>query len=203
LSSDNYRLYFTKAEYLFLDLRKAEPAKQAGSLLSLLILLFLPACAASFPQAPSGRAVRLIENVPFYPQEIFQCGPASLAAVFNHWGTKVSPEEIGAEIFSQSARGTLTMDMVLYAEGKGFSVRQYKGDLAGLHRNIDSGFPLIVMVDYGFSIYEKNHFMVILGYNEEGLWVHSGREREKFIPLKDFLPTWEKTGSWTLLITPP
>ena len=61
---------------------------------------------------------------------------------------------------------------------------------------------MIVLVDYGFLVYEKTHFMVVLGYNEEGVLVHSGKEREKFIPLKDFLSPWRKTGFWTLLIVP-
>jgi ABC-type bacteriocin/lantibiotic exporter with double-glycine peptidase domain len=145
---------------------------------------------------------QIIENVPFYSQETFQCGPASLSAVFNYWGTKITPEEIARAIYSASARGTLTLDMVLYAEKKGFAARQYKGDLTDIKKNIDSGYPMVVLVDYGFSIYEKSHFMVVLGYNDKGLFVHSGKEKEKFISLKEFLGTWEKTAFWTLLIKP-
>lgn len=133
---------------------------------------------------------------------MFQCGPASLSGVFNFWGKKVSAEEIAEAIYSKSARGTLTMDMVLYAERKGFAVRQYQGNLEDIRKNIDSGYPVIVLVDYGFLVYEKNHFMVVLGYNEDGVIVHSGKEREKFIPLKDFLTPWRKTNFWTLLIVP-
>lgn len=94
------------------------------------------------------------------------------------------------------------MDMVLFPEKKGFAVRQYQGNLEDIRKNIDSGHPLIVLVDYGFSVYEKNHFMVVLGYREDGVIVHSGKEREKFIPLKDFLSPWRKTDFWTLLIVP-
>lgn len=28
----------------------------------------------------------IIKKVPFYPQETFQCGPASMAEVLNYWG---------------------------------------------------------------------------------------------------------------------
>ena len=145
---------------------------------------------------------KIIENVPFHPQEMFQCGPASLSEIFQFWGVIVPPEEIAGEIFSPSAQGTLTMDMVLYPERKGFTVRQYRGSLEDIQKNVDSGYPLIVLVDYGFSIYEKAHYMVVLGYYEEGVIVHSGKERQKFIPLKDFLSPWRKTDFWTLLIIP-
>jgi ABC-type bacteriocin/lantibiotic exporter with double-glycine peptidase domain len=144
----------------------------------------------------------MIPNVPFYPQEEFQCGPASLAGVLNYWGINVSPEEIASEIYSESARGTLNIDMGLYAEKRGLKARRYRGSLEDIKSKIDSGYPLIVLVDEGFLVYQKNHFMVVIGYGGEGILANSGREQHKFIPVKDFLRSWERTKFWTLLITP-
>jgi predicted double-glycine peptidase len=92
--------------------------------------------------------------------------------------------------------------MVLYAEKRGLKARQYRGSLEDIKSKIDSGYPLIVLVDEGFLVYQKNHFMVVIGYQEEGLLVNSGREQHKFIPVKDFLRPWNRTKFWTLLITP-
>jgi hypothetical protein len=44
--------------------------------------------------------------------------------------------------------------------------------------------------------------MVVFGYYENGIIAHSGKERHKFIPSKDFLKSWERTKFWTLLILP-
>jgi hypothetical protein len=44
--------------------------------------------------------------------------------------------------------------------------------------------------------------MVVTGYDESGVIVNSGKERQKFIASKDFLKSWRKTNFWTLLITP-
>lgn len=167
----------------------------------LLIPIVLLSCKTPFP-VPDPPKDRVIKNVPFYPQEMFQCGPAALAETFNFWGKNILPEEIARDIYSQGARGTLTMDMILYSEKKGFAARQYSGSVEDVRKNIDLGYPLILLVDYGFSIYQKNHYLVVLGYTEDGLWVHSGREQEKFIPLKDFLGPWEKTTFWTLQVIP-
>lgn len=144
--------------------------------------------------------VHIIENVPFFPQEDYQCGPASLAIVLNFWGIDVTPYDIAREIFSKTAGGTLNIDMVLYANKRGLKAVQYRGSAGDLKKNIDSGFPVIVLVDYGFSLYQVNHFMVIIGYNEQGVMVDSGRKKNAFISWNDFLKTWEKTGFWTLLI---
>jgi ABC-type bacteriocin/lantibiotic exporter with double-glycine peptidase domain len=114
----------------------------------------------------------------------------------------VSPEKIASEIYSKSARGTLNIDMVLYAERKGLKARQYRGSLEDIKNKIDSGYPLILLVDEGFLIYQRNHYMVVIGYGEDGIVANSGREQHKLISFKDFLRSWERTKFWTLLITP-
>src|SRR4030042_3168358 len=144
----------------------------------------------------------VIENVPFHPQTEYQCGPASLAGVLNFWGVRITPDEIAEEIYSNSARGTLNIDMVLYAQRKGFKAIQYEGNIQDLRKNIDVGYPIIVFVDQGFSFSQANHFMVVIGYNEDGVIVNSGKDNEKFISEKDFVHSWRKTKFWTLLIKP-
>ena len=180
--------------------------KLGGSLrdrpsLWLLNLLLLFSCATTRNLLEDGTA-RMIGNVPFFPQETYQCGPASLAGVLNYWGVKVSPEAIAAKIYSRSAKGTLGLDMVLYVQDKGLQVIQYRGDIKDLKKNIDLGYPVIVLVDYGFWVYQQNHFMAIVGYNENGVIANSGRNRLKFIREEDFLRSWERTDFWTLLIKP-
>jgi len=96
----------------------------------------------------------------------------------------------------------LDIDMAFYAEKKGLKANQYQGSLEDLKRNIDSKYPLIVLVDYGFWVYQKAHFMVVVGYDESVFIVNSGREQHKLIPINEFLNTWEKTKFWTLRITP-
>jgi predicted double-glycine peptidase len=171
------------------------------SFMLIVAVLLLHSCA-TINEIPEARHTHKIENVPFYPQETYQCGPASLAGVLNYWGVNVNPEDIAKEIFSESAKGTLNMDMVLYAQGKGLDVTQYKGNMEDLKKNIESGYPVIVLVDYGFYLYQVNHFMVVVGYNEHGVTVNSGKDKNKFVPRKNFIKTWERTKYWTLLIKP-
>lgn len=142
----------------------------------------------------------IIDMVPFYPQEDYQCGPASLAAVLNYWHVDATPEEIARNIYSRSAGGVLNIEMVFYPQKKGLDAFQYSGGLDDLREKIDAGHPLIVLVDYGWSLFQVNHFMVVIGYNDDGVIVNSGREEKKFIPRESFLKAWERTKFWTLLI---
>ncbi len=172
-----------------------------GPSLCFLLPILLFGCAGVSQNRESG-TIRIIENVPFYPQEEYQCGPASLAGVLNYWGFNIPPAEIAAEIYSPKARGTLDLDMVLFAEKKGLKASQYRGSLEDLKRNIDSNQPLVVLVDEGFWVYQKDHYMVVVGYEEEGLIVNSGKERHQLLSLGRFLRSWERTNFWTLRITP-
>ena len=175
--------------------------KLISYILLTIIGVILIACSTVSVQFDSNPI--LLNNVPFYPQEEYQCGPSSLAGVLNYWGVHVSPDDIAKEIYSKSARGTLTIDMVLYAQKMGLSATHYRGSVDNLKKNIDSGYPIIVLVDYGISLYQVNHFMVVIGYNEHGVIVNSEKENGKFIPEEDFTKSWEKTKYWTLLIKPP
>jgi hypothetical protein len=166
-----------------------------------LAIPFVLSCASVSIVPAAGN--HIITGIPFFPQEDYQCGPASLAAVLTYRGATATPIEIAAEIFSGSARGTLDLDMVFYAEGKGLQVKRYTGTPEDIRRNIDNGNPLIVLTDYGFWVYEKGHYLVIVGYNDQGFIVNSGKDRELFVPEAEFLKVWKKANSLTLLIERP
>ena len=171
----------------------------------LCVLLLFSGCATT--ERSSGEILAAIQ-VPFFPQESFQCGPASLAAVINYWYGKtgtaksLTPDPIAQEIYSPSARGVLGIDMERFARKQGFQTEQVAGSLDKLRQSINRGIPPVLLVDYGFSSYQHNHFMVVKGYSANGFLVNSGREENKVIESEELLKVWKKTGYWMLLIKP-
>jgi len=172
-------------------------------LTSCVIMCALLSACASAPRVTQPEDVHMIRDVPFYPQEEYQCGPASLASVLGYWDADSDPDEIAGDIFSTSARGTLTVDMILYAKKKGFHAEQFRGSMEKLMDAVDSGHPLIVLVDFGISLIQVNHFMVVIGYTNDGIIVHSGKTPNRSLQEKDFLSAWKKTDYWALLIRRP
>lgn len=164
------------------------------------LCLVVSACSSAVHHSARSSSVFVINDIPFFPQEKYQCGPSALAAVLNYYGISVTPEEIAADIFSRSARGTLDFDMVVYAERKGMNVSQYSGDISDLKGAVAENLPVIVLVDNGFSVYRNYHYMVVTGFDDYGIMVNSGRERGKYIREKEFLSTWKKTDFWTLVL---
>lgn len=176
----------------------------------LILVLFVPSAVSCIGPAgtsslagsmPSG--ARLIRDVPFFPQQKFQCGPAAMASVLNYRGLRITPEEVAREIYSESARGSLNIDMVFFAERKGMKATQYSGSLADLKKNVDGSNPVIVLVDFGFLNYRKDHFMVVVGYDSVSVIAHSGKNSFLTVPNEDFLKSWNRTKNWTLLVQNP
>ncbi|HEX8948258.1 MAG TPA: C39 family peptidase [Dissulfurispiraceae bacterium] len=163
---------------------------------------FLVVAACSPPAVRTDLRAAAVAGVPFYPQEDYQCGPASLAGVMNYWGAGATPEGIAKDIYSGSAKGTLNIDMLLYPQKMGFKAVQYAGGWDDLREKIDAGYPLVVLVDYGFWVYQVNHFMVITGYDGEHVTANSGRTAQLPIDRDNFLKSWKRTNYWTLLIKP-
>ena len=182
--------------------KKKHSARAGKANLPFLVFLLLFSCAGPSSSLQTN-GPRIVEGVPFYPQEEYQCGPASLAGVLNYYGVRVTPGEIAAEIFSRHARGTLDMDLVFYAQKKGLRAEKYAGGLEDLRRSIHSRRPLIVLIDQGFWVYEKSHFMVVVGYDGGSIVVNSGRERHLHVPEAAFLKSWGRAKFWTLRITSP
>ncbi len=151
---------------------------------------------------------KIIEKVPFEKQGAYQCGPAALAGVLDYWGAHAKTGRIARGMVSKSAGGVLGIDLVVYAQKHGFKAKEYTGSIEDLRSKIDAGFPVIVKVDYGFWVYERNHFLTVVGYyngdngKPGGLIVHDGYTPFARVPEKKFMEQWKKTGYWALLITP-
>lgn len=171
----------------------------------LILFLYIPVIWGCSTGGLSGAVITegkaKVLDVPFFPQKKYQCGEATLSSVLNYWGEYITPEQLSSELFNPALKGTLGVDLLLYARRSGYNAILYRGSLEDLRRRIDRGEPLIIMVDYGVGPLQKNHFMVVVGYNRDGVFVHSGTERNLFINNYNLLRIWRRTGYWTLLIT--
>lgn len=171
------------------------------------ILFFLFGCStANFPVPPADAV--LLSGVPFFRQDDFQCGPSALATVVNYWyvkkniGKGPSYDDVVAAVYSPGAGGVLGVDLAFYAKRLGFGTEQYSGSIADIRASIKKNTPLIILVDYGFLMYQNNHFMVTTGYTEDGIVVNSGRKQNEVIPDRELERIWRKTGFWSLRIQP-
>jgi ABC-type bacteriocin/lantibiotic exporter with double-glycine peptidase domain len=171
--------------------------------LGVLLIIFVQGCASSYNEPwPTAQTNRL--SVPFLPDDADHCGPVSLASVLRYWGDASSIDQLNKEVYLDSIRGALTLDLVSAARARGFHTTSYRGDVYNLQAEIDAGHPLILLLDSGFWIFSRGHFVVITGYDSQrgGVYMHSGKEPNRFMSYDRLFAGWNKTGRWTLRILP-
>jgi ABC-type bacteriocin/lantibiotic exporter with double-glycine peptidase domain len=144
-------------------------------------------------------------DVPFIPQEEYQCGPASLAMVLRYHGAEVGQEEITRALYLPSVRGTLNLDLEFYARRRGFEARAFAGTLEAVKEEVRRGHPLIVFQELGLPFSPQPHFAVLVGYDDraQAVVLHSGTTPYRVVSYADFERSWARRKAWTLLITPP
>lgn len=146
----------------------------------------------------------LIKGVPGFIQDKFMCGPASLASVMSFYGEQAGPDEIAQRAYLEGLQGTLMMDLLLYAKGKGFKASYYRGGMDDLKEKLRDGKPLILFLNTGYGLTAKGHYITVFGYSDsaDAVVAHTGIEKEAVLGYKELVSTWKTTNFSTLLITP-
>jgi tetratricopeptide (TPR) repeat protein len=172
-------------------------------------LLILNGCAAvsikNWRQAAAHLpAQHVLNTVPFYPQEKYQCGPASLAMALGWSGLQTTPDALASQVFTPKLKGSLQPAMIAAARRQGRVAYEIAGANA-LLQEIAAGHPVIVLQNLGLSWIPVWHYAVVIGYDlsAEKIILHSGTTNQKIMALKTFENTWARSNHWGLLILPP
>jgi tetratricopeptide (TPR) repeat protein len=181
------------------------------ALVSALLLSLLLAGCATPPQVVDLRrtAVDLppqaaVAQVPFFPQEDYYCGPASLAMVLAWSGLKVSQDDIAPEVYTPGRVGTLQPDILTAARRHGRLAVQVN-TLHDMLKELAAGNPVLVFQNLGLSWVPQWHYAVATGYDltPGDLVLHSGKEEHHEVRFTTFARTWQRAGNWALTVLPP
>ena len=178
----------------------------------ILILLLLGGCAAPLqsakllgaPPAELSRAVEL-EQVPFFPQERYQCGPAALATVLTWSGVRVDPRDLVPEVYLPQRKGSLQVELTAAARHHGRVPYVLDQDIQSLLSEVQAGHPVVVLLNLGLSWYPVWHYAVVVGFDlsRDRLVLRSGRQRRELLSLEVFERTWRRGERWAVVVMPP
>ncbi len=182
--------------------------------LTLFLLVSLLAGCASAPQwpasgtgpaAPSLPEQVILEDVPFYPQERYQCGPASLAMMLNSQGLSTNPEVLKELVYIPGREGSLQVEMIAGARSHGMLVYPLDGELESMLAELAAGNPVLVMQNLRFDWWPQWHFAVVIGYDadQRDLILHTDTRERQRVALEVFTNTWGRTDHWAVVILPP
>ncbi|WP_320158973.1 PA2778 family cysteine peptidase [Marinobacter litoralis] len=144
-------------------------------------------------------------DVPFYSQEKYQCGPASLATMLNSQGLNTDPEILKELVYLPGREGSLQVEMVAGARSHNMVVYPLKPDIEALLTEVSAGNPVLVMQNLGFSWWPQWHFAVVVGYDHPNktLILNTDTRKHNRQPYKVFHNTWDRADRWARVILPP
>jgi hypothetical protein len=174
-------------------------------------IALLQGCAGLWPQTaqlreglPAGLPERVeLEQVPFFPQTEYQCGPAALATVLAGSGVQVTPEALVPQVYLPERKGSLQVEMLAAARRHGRVSYQLAPRMEDVLRELAAGTPVILLQNLGFS--DGWHYAVAVGYDYERgeLVLRSGVTEREVLPFTVNEFVWKRSGYWAMVAMAP
>lgn len=144
-------------------------------------------------------------RTPFFPQELYQCGPAALATALSAVNIQVTPEELTPQVYIPSRQGSLQIEMLATARRHGAVAIKIPPRLESVLQEISTGNVVVVMQNLGLSWAPSWHYAVVIGYDldQELIWLRSGKFKRFEMTLSAFQRTWARSEYWAFVALPP
>lgn len=169
----------------------------------------LSACAATgvreVTQDPQLPRQHELTETPFFPQELYHCGPAALATALNAVDINVSPDQLVPEVYIPSRKGSLQIEMLAAARRHGALAVKIEPELGAVLKEIAAGNVVLVMQNLGLSWAPSWHYAVVVGYDldKELIWLRSGTFQRFEMTLSTFQRTWARSQYWAFVALKP
>ena len=146
-----------------------------------------------------------LADVPFFPQEDYECGPAALAMVAHAAGVDVTPDALVDQVYLPGRQGSLQPEMLAATRRQGLLAYPLKPKVEDILREVAAGHPVLVFQNLALSIYPVWHYAVVMGFDRERhvLLLHSGRTARMEISMFAFERTWARGQYWAMLALKP
>jgi len=191
--------------------RAANDAIRWYSIVFVAVTLSLAGCAllptsktsGAFPEDLPPR-VELID-VPFFPQEANQCGPAALATAMGYVGVARTPQELTDEVYLPQRQGSLQAEMLAATRRAGLIAYRLSPNFAAVLAEISGGHPVVVLQNQLFEFYPRWHYAVVVGYDRVSgeLVLRSGKQMRLVDTQRAFERSWDKADRWAFVALSP
>lgn len=181
----------------------------AGWYFSLLFFGFLlKGCAIHSPPLPAEwtqlKSTELTDT-PFFPQEKYQCGPASLASVLQKSGVPIIPGALTKQIYLPERHGSLQLELLGATRRNGRIPYRLQPTLTAITTELQHHRPVLVLQNLGLRSLPTWHYAVIIGVDPvlSKMILHSGTTNNLSIDARKFLRSWDLADRWGIVVLRP
>jgi len=142
---------------------------------------------------------------PFYAQERYQCGPASLAMSLGAAGIDATPEALKPQVYVPQREGSLQPEMLAAARRNGAVAMTIPPRLDALLAELAADHPVLVLQNLSLPWIPIWHYAVVIGYDlqKDEIILRSGTTERLSMSLSTFDKTWERGARWGMVTLPP
>lgn len=178
--------------------------RQAAGL-ALAACLLLAGCAARGPLIESSSRLVELDDTPFFPQTVHQCGPAALATVLGASQITATPDDLARLVYLPGRRGSLQVEMQAAPRKFGRISYRVAPELAAIVGELDAGRPVLVLHNYGLPFWPRWHYAVVVGYDSvhDRVVLRSGKLRRQQLSAANFMRAWDNADRWGLVLLHP
>ncbi|HEX6995909.1 MAG TPA: PA2778 family cysteine peptidase [Gammaproteobacteria bacterium] len=146
-----------------------------------------------------------LDDVPFFPQTDYQCGPAALATILAHEGLPVDADALVPAVYIEGLRGSLQAELLAATRRHGLVPYRLRPDPDALLAEVSSGKPVLVLQNLGLDRFPVWHYAVVVGFDPSrgDVLLRSGTERRRRERVSRFLRSWARAGYWAFVAAAP
>ena len=145
-----------------------------------------------------------LTEVPFFPQNAYQCGPAALATVLQTHKVNATPDDLSSRLYLPGPRGSLQVEIAATARLYTMLPYPLEPDIIALLTEVAAGNPVLVLQNLRFGWWPQWHYAVVVGYDieQQAIILRSGETRRWQSSFRTFVNTWQRADHWALVIVP-
>lgn len=144
-------------------------------------------------------------DIPFFPQEEYQCGPAALATILVASGVDTSPEILTPQVFLPNRQGSLQLEL-LAATRRAYRIPYViEDDLSMLLSELEQERPVLVLQNLRTQHFPIWHYAVLMGFDPDSnqVYLNTGTHQKQAMSAGKFMRLWNWADSWAMVALEP